>query len=463
MRPVNDRPSIRRRLLALLLIPTAVIAAAATYGAYRAALAPFDAAYDKALLDAALAIASNIEARDASGPTLSLTPDADAVLRSDSLDTIYYRVSGDDGHFIAGDRDLPVPHQGIENPEFDDLRFGGDPIRVVSYRVASAHGGSIVTVAETRHKRDDARDSVLRSSLVVDAAQLATALIVIWLGVEFAIEPLRNVERQLAVRGSRDLEPLVTDGVPVEISSLINALNRLFGALQEAEIAERSFLENAAHQLRTPLAAMLAHLELMAAGGSDVNSAQTLAALEGARRLARTTQQLLALARSDAASRTELVLEDVSLAEVIKGCVETRLAVTDAARIDLGAELDSAAIARGRTWMLEEALGNLTDNAIAATPAGGSVTLRCGMNAGCAWLEVGDTGVGIPVAERAQVFERFYRASNARAAGSGLGLAIVREVARLHRAALTIEEGAGGRGTHVRMTFPEAIRLAPAS
>ena len=454
MRPKNDRPSIRRRLLALLLIPTAAIAAAATYGAYRAALAPFDAAYDKALLDAALAIASNIEARAGGGPTLSLTPDAIDMLRSDSLDTIYFRVSGADGHYIAGDRDLPVPHQGVANPAFDDLVFGRDPIRVVSYRVAAPGGSSIVTVAETRHKRNQARASVLRSSLAVDAAQLATALLVIWFGVRFSIEPLRNVERQLAARGARDLEPLTIEGVPVEIRSLIEALNRLFRALQAAELAERSFLENAAHQLRTPLAGMLAHLELMAVGGADVIDAQAQAALEGARRLARTTQQLLALARSDAASRTDPAVEEISLPEVIKACVEMRLASADAAGIDLGAELDSAPSTRGRTWMLEEALGNLTDNAIAATPAGGSVTLRCGETAGRPWLEVNDTGVGIPPAERAQVFERFYRASNARVAGSGLGLAIVREVAQLHRATLSIEQGAGGQGTRVRMTFP---------
>jgi len=463
MRPINNRPSIRRRLLALLLIPTAAIAAAATYGAYRGALAPFDAAYDKALLDAALAIASNIEARAGAGPTLSLTPDAIDMLRSDSLDTIYFRVSGADGRYIAGDRELPVPHQGVENPGYDDLVFGRDAIRLVSYRVDGAGGGFIVTVAETRHKRNEARSSVLRSSLAVDAAQLATALLVIWFGVAFSIAPLREVERQIAARGSRDLEPLIIEGVPLEIRSLIDALNRLFRALQAAELAERSFLENAAHQLRTPLAGMLAHLELMAAGGSDVSNAQAQAALEGARRLARTTQQLLALARSDAASRTDLAVEDVSLPEVIRACVEMRLASADAADIDLGAELDSAAIARGRAWMLEEALGNLTDNAIVATPAGGSVTLRCGETAGRPWLEVNDTGVGIPGAERDRVFERFYRASNARAAGSGLGLAIVREVALLHRAALTIEENAGGRGTRVRMTFPEVNRLAPAS
>jgi two-component system sensor histidine kinase TctE len=372
MRPANDpknkRPSIRRRLFALLLIPTAAIAAAATYGAYRTALAPFEAAYDKALLDAALAIASNIEARDASGPTLSLTRDAVSVLRSDSLDTIYDRVSGDDGHFIAGDRELPVPHQGVENPEFDDLTFGREPIRVVSYRVSSAHGGSIVTVAETRHKRNNARASVpLLARGGRRAARHRADRHLAWRGIRHRAA----AQRGAPAFGARIAGPRTahTDGVPVEIRSLIDALKRLFGALQEAEIAERSFLDNAAHQLRTPLAGMLAHLELMAAGGAAIDGAQAQAALEGARRLARTTQQLLALARSDAASRSESLQEEISLPEVIKVCVKRGShRPTPAASTRCG--LLNLRFTRGSAWMLEEALGNLTDNAIAATPTG---------------------------------------------------------------------------------------------
>lgn len=139
-----------------------------------------------------------------------------------------------------------------------------------------------------------------------------------------------------------------------------------------------------------------------------------------------------------------------------------RLAAADAAGIDLGAQVDPAET-RGLGWMLGEVLGNLADNAIAATPAGGSVTLRCGREHGCAYLEVSDTGVGIPPAERTRVFERFYRASNARTTGSGLDLAIVREVARLHGATLTLDKGDGGKGTCVRMSFPRQAREAISS
>jgi len=452
MSPGSDTSSIRRRLLALLLIPTAAIAAVATWSDYRAASSLFEAGYDQALLDAALAIASNIDSRAAGQPTLALTPDAVTMLRTDSMDTIYYRVSGGDGRFIAGDADLPVLHQGGRNPTFGHAHFHGEHIRIASYRASGAAGAAIVTVAETLHKRNAARERVLRSSLAVDVAQLATALIVIWFGVDLAMAPLRAVERQLGARGTRKLEAFSTAGAPAEIRSLIDALNHLMAALRDAERAERAFLENAAHQLRTPLAGMLAQLELLAAESPAPDAERIRAVLEGGRRLARTTHQLLALARSDAAARSASEFEWVSLTAVVDASVHTRLAAADRAGVELAAELEPAQ-ARGIPWLLEEAFGNLVDNAIAATSAGGSVTLRCGVAGGHAFLEVADTGVGIPPDERARVLDRFYRASNARTSGSGLGLAIAGEVARIHAAELSLGEGAEGRGTVVRLTF----------
>jgi two-component system sensor histidine kinase TctE len=255
-------------------------------------------------------------------------------------------------------------------------------------------------------------------------------------------------------RGARGsvLDPFTTSGVPIEIRSLIESLNRLMWALKESEQAERAFLENAAHQLRTPLAGMLAQLELLAAREVTISHERVQAVLDSGRRVARTTQQLLALARSDAAARAAEKFDDVSLPAVVEACVSARLAFADRAAVDLGAQLEPAQV-RGIPWLIVEALGNLVDNAIAATPAGGSVTVRCGQADGNAFLEVADTGVGIPPAERAQVLERFYRASNARTSGSGLGLAIVNEVTQIHGAALALDAGAEGRGTVVRMTF----------
>jgi len=452
MSPPADTSSIRRRLLALLLIPTAAIAGITTWSDYRSASSLFEAGYDQELLDAALAIASNIESRSGERPTLALTPDAVTMLRTDSLDTIYYRVSAGDGRFIAGDAELPVMHQSTRNPTFGHARFHGEPIRIASYRASGPGGAAIVTVAETLHKRIAARERVLRTSLAVDAAQLVTALLAIWLGVRFAIAPLREVARQLSTRGPRDLEAFSTTGVPTEIRGLIDALNRLMGALREAEQAERSFLENAAHQLRTPLAGMLAQLELLGAQGTAHDTERIRPILDSGRRLARTTRQLLALARSDAAARASAQFEEVRLADVVDDCVQSRLAAADAAGVELGAEIEPT-VTRGVRWLLEEALGNLVDNAVAATPAGGSVTVGCGTSGGRVFLEVSDTGSGIPPHERPRIFERFYRASNARSPGSGLGLAIVAEIASLHAAELTLIDGPEDQGTAVRFTF----------
>lgn len=456
MSAITDAPSIRRRLLALLLIPTAAIAAVATYYDYRTASRLFEAGYDRALLDEALAIASNIQAPAGENPTLELTPDALTMLRTDSLDDVYYRVSGGDGHFITGDLDLPVLHQGIDNPTFGHAHFRGHWIRIASYRVTTSGGAAIVTVAETLHKRNLARQRVLRTSLAVDVAQLVIALLVIWFGVRLAIAPLRAMEKDLAGRRPRDLEPLSTAGAPLEIRSLIDALNRLMQALAESQAAERTFLENAAHQLRTPLAGMLAQLELLSAADAQVDAGRVQAVLAGGRRLARTTQQLLALARSEAATRATTDVDRVWLPALVENCVGAHLAAADAAKLDLGAQVESAEVT-GIAWLIEEALGNLVDNAIVATPAGGSVTLRCGTFEGHGFLEVCDTGVGIPMPERDQVFQRFYRASNARAPGSGLGLAIVQEVARLHGARVEVSAGGDGAGTTVRMTFPPRV------
>src|SRR5690349_10292197 len=151
--------------------------------------------------------------------------------------------------------------------------------------------------------------------------------------------------------------------------------------------------------------------------------------------------------------RTVAALVLRCLPGIIEALVGSRLAAAVRAQVEIGAQIEPAQV-RGVRWLLEEALGNLADNAIAATPPGGSVTLRCGNAAGRVFLEVSDTGVGIPAAERAQVFERFFRASNTRAAGSGLGLAIVREVAAIHGAEVRLDAGADGVGTVARLGFP---------
>lgn len=454
MRAKNDQaPSIRKRLLALLLPSAVVILVAGTLGDYFTAIAPFREAYDQALIDTAIAVAGRVTVRNDGRPALSLPPDAAAILRADSIDSIYIKVSAADGALVYGDADLPELPESPANPSRANVAYRGEPIRLVSYRTVAGPSIVAVSVGETLHKRDRARAAVLTTAIAVDAAELGLVLAVIWLGVRLALAPLRNVAAQIHRRSARDLAPLPLGRVPVEIRGVVDALNRLFATVTRAGSEQRRFLESAAHQLRTPLTGIQAQLELMADDETDPSRKDQLGrVLDGARRLTHSTQQLLALARSDEAATLDWKLTPVDLASVVDPVVNERIAASDAAKIDLGAEV-SPADARGVSWLLAEALGNLVDNAMTYTPAGGSITIRCGDD-GAPFLQVTDTGPGIPPGERARVLDRFYRGSNAQGDGSGLGLAIVHEVAQLHGATLSIDAGPDGRGTTVSLRFP---------
>ena len=460
MRPKNERSrSIRRRLFGLLLLPSVLVLAAGTLSDYFTAVTPFRQAYDQSLIDGALALAANVRMNANNKPMLTLPPEAVAILRADSSDTVYYRVSDSTGAPVAGDANLPEAPRSSVNPSRADARYLDEPIRVVSYRTYTNAGMLTISVAETTHKRDGVRTAILSSSLVVDLLELGIVLAVIGFGTRLALAPLREVQEQIAQRSARDLAPLPLDRVPVEIRSIVGTLNRLFNTVSASATAQRRFLESAAHQLRTPLTGIQAQLELMVEDEADAPKQQRLTLmLEAARRLAHTTQQLLTLARSDEAANLRWELEDVSLADIVENTVADRVAAADRAGIDLGAEISPATV-KGVGWLLNEAVGNLANNAIAHSPAGTQVTVRCGMENEVPFVEVTDAGIGIPPEERERVFDRFVRGSNARGVGSGLGLAIVREVAQLHGASIEVEAGPSGKGTSVTLRFPALSEL----
>ena len=450
-------PSIRRRLLALLLLPALLILAAGTLSDYFSTVTPFHEAYDQSLIDGALAVAAYVRPDAQNRPRLSLPPEAVAILRSDTSDSIYFRVSDAEGKPVAGEADLPEAPRSAANPSRANARYRDAPIRVVSYRTTSNAGMLTVSVAETTRKRDGVRARILTSALAVDFVELAILLAVIGLGVRLALLPLRDVREQIVQRSPRDLAPLALNRVPVEIRSVIESLNRLFTTVSESATSQRRFLESAAHQLRTPLTGIQAQLELMAEDERDNAKQQRLKLmLDAARRLTHTTQQLLALARSDEGANLQWEMTEVDLVPLAEAIVADRLAAADIAGVDLGGDIQPATI-RGVGWLVSEALGNLANNALAYTPAGGLVTVRCGTLNGAPFVEVADSGTGILPEDRPRVLERFFRGSNARGDGSGLGLAIVKEVAQLHGATLTIDSGPAGKGTSVRLTFPPGV------
>jgi two-component system sensor histidine kinase TctE len=447
-------PSIRRRLLALLVVPATLALLAGTVSDYLSNINPVRDAYDQALADAALAIAGHVRKEPGGRLSLVLPSEAITVLRTDAIDSIYFRVSGPDGKFIAGDIDLPVARSHQGNRSYDNSVYRGVPIRLVSFR--SDTTGVTTTVAETLNKRERIRTQLLSTVLWTDLLELAAILILVWIGVSLALQPLQTLREQIAKRSARDLEPLSPTSAPVEVRTLVDALNRLFHTIEESSRTQRQFVESATHQLRTPLAGIQAQLELLIGDEQHPMRRERLALTLGAtRRLSHTTQQLLALARSEHATFAHADFQSVDLAGLAESCATDYVNSAIAADIDLGVELQPATV-HGIAWLIAEAVGNLIDNAITYTPRGGSITVACGTRSGTAFIEVADTGIGIPPEERERVTGRFFRGEHSRGSGSGLGLAIVADVARLHNASLTIASGAEGVGTSVRLEFRAA-------
>jgi two-component system sensor histidine kinase TctE len=240
------------------------------------------------------------------------------------------------------------------------------------------------------------------------------------------------------------------------VRPLVDALNGLFEVLREAALAQRQFVADAAHQLRTPIAGLVGHLELLAQDPAAAGLEGRLAVLrDGMSRVAHSANQLLALARADPSANLADQFQVIDLVPLIERVIERNVDRSVKARLDLGADLESASVTGG-AWLIEDLLGNLVDNALHYTPAGGHVTVRCGGGHDAPFLEVEDDGPGIPEGERSRVRQRFYRLPGSQGHGCGLGLAIVEEIARLHRAAVTIDSGAGGHGTKIRVQFTAA-------
>jgi two-component system sensor histidine kinase TctE len=450
----DNRASIRRRLFITLFLPAAAVLTAGTVSDYLTALPPLTDAFDQALLESALAIAAHVQT-DADGKLrLELPADALAVLRADSKDSIYFRVGALDGAFVAGDPDLPMPSTALSNPGRINAQYRGTPVRLIAYRTYAGNDEITVTMGETLNKRTELGERILGSALATDGLVLGIILVLIWISVRLSLQPLREMEEEISKRPAQDLTPVGTRHTPAEVRGLVDALNRLFATVRDNATSQRQFLDNAAHQLRTPLAGIQAQVEVLCAGETDTKRRERLQrVLDAARRLGRTAQQLLMLARADQSALPDWQLEELDLVSIVESTVSDELVAAESGGLDFGAELAPAPV-RGVEWLLSEAAKSLTENSIAHTPAAGRVTIRCGEVAGRSFLEVEDTGIGIPPQERERVLDRFYRATNTRGAGSGLGLAIVKEVADLHRADLSIAAGANDVGTRIRLTFP---------
>ena len=445
--------SIRLRLLKWLVGPILVLNLAGAALTYLLAWTPAQLALDQGLLDAAVALAARVR-QGPQGALLDLPVQAEQILRADRLDATYFAVRRADGGLIAGDADFP----GLKPAGVQDAVARGEPVRVATVTVQSGADIIHVGVAKTLRKRGQIRAATIRALVLVEGLFTLALAGLIWFSVTSGLLPLSRMRANLNARDGADLEPIADEGVPYELTPVVSAFNELLGKVQAGARAQHDFLANVAHQLRTPLAGMKLQLEWLGQRhASDADSVRSVGLmLQSNERMIRQTNQLLALARAEPSRFEKTRLEPVDLAQLVAEVVQYFVEQAGKKDIDIGFDLQPVAVA-GDSFLLRDLIDNLIDNAVRYTPAGGTVTVRCLGGIGQEGvLEIEDSGPGIAVHQRAQVFQRFVRLDD-KVAGSGLGLAIVRDIAQAHGAAIDIADGPGASGMRITVRFPAAL------
>ncbi|WP_153147368.1 ATP-binding protein [Dechloromonas sp. H13] len=430
--------SIRRKLLLTLIAAISLVLVIGAWATYGAAREEANSIFDYHLEQIALAVRD----QDFSG-------NAGALAGDERLEFVL-RIWDRNGLTIYYSR----PHG--ELPDVARMGFSTERTARGAWRIyAVQHRGQTIAVAQPMSVRARIAASAALRTLTPFAVLLPLAALLIWFVVGRELRPLTGLAGSVARRTPDALDPIAETGVPDEALPLVRALNDLLTRLQGALKAQRDFIADAAHELRTPLAALQLQAQLIERATDDTARHAGLADLRaGLERATHVVSQLLTLARAEPGAEPPAPV-DVRLVELCRQSVVNHAALAAAGNIDLGfAQSAPDAAVAGQPDALRTLLDNLVANAVRYTPPGGRVDVACGMDGASAWLEVQDNGPGIPPAERARVFDRFYRRAGESAGGSGLGLAIVRAIARRHGAEVVLDDAPGG-GLRARVVFPK--------
>jgi len=444
--------SIRKQLLVWLLAGLLLGVAVAAVGTYLRARQEANALFDHQLQEM---VASLTDAPFAAAPTGASGNGA----ADDALVVQIWDRNGMQLYLSQPQRVLPQHAQ----LGFTNLRTESGEWRVFS----ALTGSQVVQVAQPMRARRELAASMALRTIVPLLAVLPALGLLIWFIIARGLEPLERVAAAVGRRSPTQLEPLAERGLPGEVQPLVRALNGLLERLGEALAVQRTFIADAAHELRTPLTAVHLQAQLAERAATEAERRKALADLKsGLERATRLSEQLLTLARTepgvDAPERPEALVDLTALArEVIAELAP--LAAEKA--VDLGLSEGGKAVVRGDAEALRTLLSNLIDNAVRYTASNGRVDITAQAEGDRVALAVRDNGPGIAPAERARVFDRFYRgqsastpqaAQRASTRGSGLGLAIVKRIADRHGAEIALGEGLEGKGLGVTVRFPPA-------
>ena len=437
--------TIRKRLL-LWLIPALLLAAiVASWGMYRLVWNSFQHIRDHELMQIAYSVVRHGYDGDPPGIIPAIHDEDD--IPGEDLGTFLSQIWDKQGKLVyssvEGGGPRMLPRDGLLT-----VSWNGKEWRIFRLRSQDM----TVQVAHAMAGRDVMLSNLALKMLMPMAVLIPLLGLFIWLVVGRTLKPLEKITGQVEVRKPDDLRPLNTDLLPTELRSLAQALNGLLDRLDRLIVSRRRFIDDAAHELRSPLTALKFQVQT-ALRAQDFNEQKAaLSRLEsGIDRASHLSEQLLMLARLDADTAAG-VREEVALDEIARQAVMDFADEAKSRGIDLGLTECEPARVVGLAGSLRVLINNLTDNALRYTPSGGRVDIAVRNENGRPVLEVLDTGPGIPEALRARVFDRFYRVPGTPSPGSGLGLAIVRAIAKTLKAVVSLGQSPEG-GLLVKVSF----------
>lgn len=436
--------SLRRRLLILALSTVVVVwLAAATY-------TYFDAREEFGeILDAHLAQTASLLVIQASHELDEVETEHTPLLHKYSL-RVAFQV-WEDGRLLrlhsanAPGSPLSDRERGFSNKVIDGNRW-----RVFSTWDNS--GINLIQVAELTKDREELSRAVVSNLLVPLWFSLPVLAFLLWLSVTRSLRPLDKLTGEVAQREPDNLAPLNAGIVPREVVPLIERLNSLFVRIDASIQKERRFTADAAHELRTPVAAIKAQAQVARAASNDIERNHALdSAIAGCDRAAHLIDQLLTLARIDTLGAE--TTEPCQLREIASEMIATMApaALTQEVRLELMEGEDMTV--QGNPVLLRILLRNLIDNAVSHTASGTAVNINITMDQEQICLSVSDNGPGIAESELDKLGERFYRPLGTSASGSGLGLSIVKRIAEIHSAAMQFSSRKNGSGFSVSVLF----------
>ena len=429
--------SLRRQLLAGILIPLVLIVAFNTWSLYRQALAALNTAYDRTLLASAKSLGESLDVRgegDAARLQANVPSAALEAFEADLQSRMAYRISTRQGVLLSGYDDLPMWHGQIpmQPPyaalvDFYDGQFRGEPVRmaVLLQPVASTTGRdvAVVQVAETLEIRHALARQILWDTLARQAALIALIAATVIVVVQRATRPVRALSHELQARPDDDLRPIAAPDAPRELQPLIAATNEHMRRQSDLLAQQQRFVRDASHQLRTPLAVLKAQVQSARRG--DVAPPEALAEIEHTvDRATQLANQMLALAKV-AQLQQQADVAPAQFDEVVRAVALDVAPLIAGKGLDFDLQTEPVTL-RAHDWMLRELTRNLLHNAIRHTPAGGLLAITLVRAGGEARLTVADGGPGVAPELAERLFQPF--SAGAGGTGSGLGLAICHEI-----------------------------------